>query len=126
MSLTKKQKRAVELLMNADLSKGQIAESVKVTRQTLWNWCNKDEEFIAELKEWEDEERRRIKRRIERMSEKALKRQEQILERSKNDNAAAVVAKDVLDRAGYMPEERVAVSSDKPVKIIYDIPKFGE
>lgn len=122
MRLTKRHKEAIRLLIEGDMSKDEIAKSVKTSRQTLYNWLN-DPDFEEEYDEQLKEIDRRTRRRISKMVDTALDRQEEILTRSRNDNAAAIVAKDVLDRAGYAPDENVNVKGPEPVTIINNIPR---
>lgn len=121
MKLTNKHRTAIELLIAGHMSKDEIARGVKVSRKTLYNWLD-NEDFKAEYDEQLKEIERRQKRRIYNMVDKALDAQERILSKSKNDIAAASVASDVLDRAGYAPEKAVSVSSSAPVQIINNIP----
>ena len=122
MKLTKRHRTAIKLLIEGRLSKEEIAQSVKVARQTLYNWMN-DSDFIEEYNEQLAEIDRRVKRRISNLVNDALDRQERILNKGKNDIAAAAVAKDVLDRAGYAAEENINVSGTEAVTIINDIPR---
>ena len=122
MKLTKRHRTAIKLLIEGRLSKEEIAQSVKVARQTLYNWMN-DSDFIEEYNEQLAEIDRRVKRRISNLVNDALDRQERILNKGKNDIAAAAVAKDVLDRAGYAPDENINVSGTEAVTIINDIPR---
>ena len=124
MKITKKHKKAIELLISGELTKEEIANCVKVSRKTLYNWID-DPDFAAEYDEQLAEINRRQKRRIYNMVDKALDTQERILEKSKNDIAAASVASDVLDRAGYKPDDKVSIEAAAPVQIIYDIPEDG-
>lgn len=125
MRLGEKHRKAIELLIAGDLTKEQIADSVNVSRKTLYNWLE-NEDFAAEYTAQLDEMDRKIRRRIAGMATKALDRQEKILDKSKNDMAAATVAADVLDRAGYKPDDKIAVEAAAPVQIIYDIPTGGD
>ena len=103
--LKKKHRTAIELLLQGNLTIEEIAKSVKVTRQTLYNWMQ-DPLFDAELKEREADFRRVQKARISQLASKALDTQEQIMDASDNDKARADVASDVLDRAGYVKLKR--------------------
>lgn len=111
MKLTKRHRTAIELLIEGELSIDEISQNVKTTRQTLYNW-RKDPDFEQEYNKQLNEIERRTKRRISRMVDTALDRQERILTQSRNDNAAAMVAKDVLDRAGYAPDKNVNVNAE--------------
>lgn len=122
MKLTQRHRKAIEMLIEGELSIDEIARNVKTTRQTLHNW-RKDPDFEQEYNEQLNEIERRTKRRISRMVDAALTRQELILEKSRNDNAAAMVAKDILDRAGYAPDNSINVNTEGVVQIIDDIPR---
>lgn len=122
MKLTKKQKTALKLLLEGDLNKSEIAKSVKVSRTTLYNWIE-NADFEAAYTEAEEERDRQTKQRIINLTKAALDRQKTILTKSKNDNAAAMVAKDVLDRAGYAPNENLNINAPETVTIINNIPR---
>lgn len=122
MRITKRHSEAIELLVEGTLTKEQIAKSVRVSRSTLYKWL-KDEDFNAEYEYRLEEIERQTRARIRRMTVKALDRQEKILDTSRNDMAAASVAADVLDRAGYAPEDNVNVNTAMPVQILFDIPR---
>lgn len=122
MKITKKHKTAIKLLLDGRFSQEEIAQNVKVSRKTLYNWI-KNPDFEQEYNEQLNEIERRTKRRISRMVDTALERQERILTKSRNDNAAAMVAKDVLDRAGYAPDSNINVNAEGAVQIIDDIPR---
>lgn len=120
MKLTKKHKNAIEMLIEGNLTKAEIARRVKVSRQTLNNWLN-DADFTAEYDKQLDEIDRITRRKISKLTTLALDRQEKILKYGKNDVAAATVAKDVLDRAGYAPEENLNISGGEKVVIVDNI-----
>lgn len=124
MKLQKKHKDAIGMLIAGDLTKEEIAAAVKVSRKTLYNWLE-NEDFAAAYDEAVAEQERKFRRRIANLTGKALDRQEKILDSSKNDIAAASVAADVLDRAGYKPDDKVSIEAAAPVQIIYDIPEDG-
>ncbi len=119
MQLTKKRKTALRLLFEGNCTVDEIAEIVKVSPRTLYNWQN-DEDFKAALKELEDDFDRKTRSRIRALVRGALERQERILTQSRNDNAAAVVAKDVLDRAGFMPDNNVNIAGDMDFNVRVD------
>lgn len=121
MKITKRHRTAIELLIDGTMSKEEIAKTVNVSRSTLYNWLM-DEDFQEELQERNDEIDRLTRARIRKMTKKALDRQERILDHSKNDMAAASVAADVLDRAGYSSEDTLNIRSSEPIQIINDIP----
>ena len=119
MRLTNKHKTALKLLFEGNYTIDEIAKIVKISRQTLYNWQN-DEDFKAAMKELEDDFDRKTRSRIRTLVRGALDRQERILTQSRNDNAAAVVAKDVLDRAGFMPDSNVNIAGDMDFNVRVD------
>lgn len=121
MRITKRHKEAIRLLIEGSLTKEEIAKNVKVSRTTLYNWLQ-DDDFNEELEEQTAEIDRLTRTRIRNMTKKALDRQEKILDYSKNDMAAASVAADILDRAGYGPEDTLNIRAAEPIQIINDIP----
>lgn len=116
MKIGKRHRQAIELLVMTDKSKTEIAETVNISRTALSKWL-KDADFIAELKELEEERDRRTRKRIRNMVDKALDRQGRILDESKSDAAAASVASDVLDRAGFAVASDVNISADAAVRM---------
>ena len=81
----------------------EIADRLKISEKTLYNWRN-EAEFAAELK-------KRIDIKISNVVPKAVKRIEMIID-SKNEDVALRAAKDVLDRAGYKATNKVEVEGD--------------
>ncbi|MGN0181010.1 MAG: phBC6A51 family helix-turn-helix protein [Candidatus Ornithomonoglobus sp.] len=110
MNIGKKHYEAIKLMLTTDKSLTEIAGLVKVSRRTLYNW-QQDEDFKEAYDQEERELRRRKRRSIDGLVDDAIARQKKILTKSRNDNAAAAVAKDVLDRAGYAPEEKVNIQA---------------
>ncbi|MED1443041.1 phBC6A51 family helix-turn-helix protein [Aeribacillus composti] len=47
--LTQQQIVAAQLLASGELEKKEIAKQIGISRQTLYNWINKDENFKAEV-----------------------------------------------------------------------------
>lgn len=56
--LNAKQRKALELLINSNMTYNQIAEEVGVNRKTLWDWRNEPQytAFQAEYKRLKDEQ----------------------------------------------------------------------
>lgn len=119
MELTKAQKTALNLILESDLTMSEIARRVNLSRTTLYKWLKQDnfiQAFDRELKERELQNRHRING----LTFKALDRAERIITQSKNDNAAAIVIKDVLDRTGTATTSETR--TETKVQIINDIP----
>ncbi len=115
--LKPKQRNAIEMLISADLTNNEIAEELKITPKTLYNW-RQSEEFSAELN-------RKMRLRLSGAAPKALKKMEKLID-SKNEMVAHLSAKDILDRAGYAAEENVNINGNAAVQIIDDIGGINE
>ncbi len=120
MKIKKIHNDAIMLMLEGQFTKREIAQQIGKSEKTLWNW-EQDEDFQAAYDKARKEEERRNWARIHKMSKKALDVQEKIMDKSKNDIARASVAADVLDRAGYAPEQNVNVNAGAVVEIIDDI-----
>lgn len=120
--MKKNKEMALELMLEGTHTMQEIADIVKKSRQTLYNWLE-NEEFKVEYERRTEDMSRMARARLAKMSIKALDRAENILEHSNNDIAAASVVKDVLDRAGYSAENVVHVAAEAPVQIINNIPR---
>ncbi len=91
--LTKKQRLALELLIESDLNQKEIASVVKVSEQTIINW-KKKEEFMTAYND-------AVKQNIKLAAGRALKRELQLLKKADSDHVCLNAAKDILDRAGF-------------------------
>lgn len=111
MGLSPKQAKCLELMAEGNLMDKEIAAIVKVTQQTICNW-KKDKEFKKAYNEF-------VQNRIQFAASKAFKKQERLLE-SKVDMVAHLAAKDLMDRAGFKPEDRVALEADMELNINID------
>lgn len=110
--LSVKQRKCLELMILGTFSQREIAKEIKITEQTLCNW-KKDEEFMAELEA-------RVKTNIQSLAAKALHTQTSLLG-AKSEMVRYMVSKDILDRAGYAPDENVNISGNESVTIIDNI-----
>lgn len=120
MKLNKTHNRAIELLFEGKLTREEIAEQIGKSPKTLYNW-EQDEDFQEAFDKAKKEDERHNWLRIRRLSRKALEVQEKIMDKSRNDMARASVAADVLNRAGYAPDQNVNVNAGAVVEIIDDI-----
>lgn len=113
--LKPKQKIVIDMLVLGDLTFEQIADNVKISRRTLYNW-RMDEEFNAELNN-------KMRLKISGIAPKALRRMEQLMEDANSEMVSHLSAKDLLDRAGFGAENTVNINGGAPVQIINDIPR---
>lgn len=96
--LSEKQEKCIALLVLENKTQKQIAKELNITEQTICNW-KKEEEFKERLqKEIQDN-----------FGSLAILAQNQLkkLLSSKSDIVRMQAVKDVLDRAGYKPPERI-------------------
>lgn len=110
--LSAKQRRCIELMALGTLSQKEIAKEVKITEQSICAW-KKDGEFMAELDV-------RVRASIQSIAAKALGTQAKLLH-AKSEMVRYMAAKDLLDRAGYAPDNRIQLHGDSTVQIIDDI-----
>lgn len=116
--LKPKQEKAIAMLVDGGLSYGEIADTLKISEKTLYNW-RKDEEFAEALRE-------KLRLRISGIAPKALRRMEKLMDGAKNEMVSHLSAKDLLDRAGFGAENTVNINGGTPVQIINDIPRNEE
>ena len=113
-SVKGKREKAVLMLVSGDFSLKEIADKLKISERTLYNWRNEDE-FAAEV-----EKRTRLK--ISALANRALKKQEELLD-SRSAMVSHLAAKDIMDRAGLTAPDKLEISAASDVTIIDDIPR---
>ncbi len=111
--MTGKKEKALVMLVSGDLKFSEIAGRLKISEKTLYNW-RKEDEFDSEL-------RRRLNIKMGTLAA-ALRTQSSLLD-AKSEMVQHLAAKDILDRAGYVPDSNVNINSDGVVQIINDIPR---
>lgn len=112
--LNEKQQKCIFLMVSDNKTQKQIAKEIKVSENTICDW-KKDQEFKNEIQ----------KRMNDRFGSLAIQAQKELakLLKTKNEKVKIQAIKDVLDRAGYKPKERVEVS--KPTgEITQEIDKY--
>lgn len=98
--LNKTHREALKLMLEGQLTMDAIAEHVKKSRRTLYNWKS-DPIFAAEYEELQRQQQNVIRAKIARNAGYAADRARKILIESEDDKAAATVIADALDRAGF-------------------------
>lgn len=111
MALSPKQAKCLELMATGLYTDKEISGMIKISQQSICKW-KKDPEFKHAYTEY-------ITNRIQYAASKAFKKQERLLE-SKVDMVAHLAAKDLMDRAGFKPEDRVALEADMELNINID------
>lgn len=101
--LSKKQINCLGMLVSADMTQRQIAEELKVTEQTICAW-KKNPEFIEGYNNL-------MRSTVRSVSAKALKTMVKLLD-ADSEQVRLNAAKDILDRAGFKPEDKVEISGN--------------
>lgn len=115
MALKPKQIKCLQLMIQGDLTDKKIAESINVTQKTICDWKKN-------CKEFQDEYNSLMRSSLQYAAPKAFRKQMALLE-SRNDMVAHLAAKDIMDRAGFMPTEKIEVEADMDLNITVD---YGE
>ena len=95
--------------MYQGLNNVEVAKAVNVTPSTLSLWLNHNELFIEILEEKTAQAERERRRRYKGAAQRAVNKLVGLLE-SDNDKIALVACKDILDRAGDKPSNKVDLS----------------
>lgn len=109
--LKAEQVKYLELLFETQekLSESQMAKKIGVSRKTVWLWKTEDKEF-------QDEYDREFRRRMKYAASKAFNKQCNLID-SRNDMVAHLACKDIMDRAGFNPTEKVEADVDTSLNI---------
>lgn len=99
--LKPKQKKCIELLVEGQMTQREIAQAINITEKTISVWKS-EPEFASEL-----ENATRLS--IRSLAVKAKNTMASLLT-SDSDNVRFQAAKDILDRAGFKPQEKIEVS----------------
>ena len=111
--LKPKQVECLKLMMqNPKISGKELAETLNVTEKTISQWKNKNTEF-------QDEYNTLVRSKIQYAATQALEKQIDLL-KSRNDMVAHLAAKDLMDRAGFNPVEKVEQEIDMELNIKVD------
>lgn len=111
--LNPKQAECLKLMMqNPKISGKELADTLRVTEKTISQWKNRNQEF-------QDEYNALVKSKIQYAATKALGKQIELLD-SSNDMVAHLAAKDLMDRAGFQPTEKVEQQIDMDLNITVD------
>ena len=109
--LNPKQRKCIELMVEGTTTQKQIAEQLNVTENTISNW-KKNDEFMSEYNAT-------LKSNINAVAAKAFSTQMKLLN-ARSEMVRHMVAKDILDRAGFKASEKIDLSVE-PVVIMNDL-----
>lgn len=95
-----RQKKCIEMLVSGTMTQADIAAALKVSEQTICNW-KKNKEFAEELAA----ANRLV---ISSLVPAAVQRTKALLN-AESEAVQLAAAKDILDRAGYKPQDKIQV-----------------
>lgn len=110
--LKPKQVKCLQLMIQGNMTDRDIAEAINVAPKTICEWKKKNVEF-------QDEFNALMRNGLQYAAPKAFRKQLALLE-SKNDMVAHLAAKDIMDRAGFNPVEKIAQDIDLDLNINID------
>lgn len=110
--LKPKQVKCLQMMIRGEMTDREIAAAINVTPKTICEWKKRCPEF-------QDEFNALMRNGLQYAAPKAFRKQMALLE-SKNDMVAHLAAKDIMDRAGFQPTEKVELEGSLGVTIIDD------
>lgn len=110
--LKPKQVKCLELMVRGDMTDKEIAESINITQKTICEWKKKSKEF-------QDEYNSLMRSSLQYAAPKAFRKQVALLN-SNNDMVAHLAAKDIMDRAGFNPTDKIEQQIDMDLNITVD------
>lgn len=119
-NLDERQLKLVELLLNGEKTKGEIAEILGVHRNTITNWC-KDDRVKAIVAEHEAEKIRQANSFYIDKAPIAAKRLWDMAEKSSDKRVAKEIYFYVVNRALGMPSKNVQIADNRDNQSDYDI-----
>ena len=110
--LKPKQIKCLELMLQGNMTDKEIAEAINITQKTICEWKKNNKEF-------QDEYNALMRNSLQYAAPKAFRKQQKLLQ-SENDMVAHLAAKDILDRAGFKPTDKVEQNVDMELNISID------
>ena len=111
--LNTKQVECLKLMMlHPKISGKDLSMALNVSEKTISQWKNKNPEF-------QDEYNALVRSKIQYAATQALGKQIDLLG-SRNDMVAHLAAKDLMDRAGFNPVEKIVQDIDMDLNITVD------
>lgn len=109
--LNPKQRKCIEMMISGDKTQKQIADALHVSENTICNW-KKNDEFITEYTA-------SLKSSMKDVAAKAFNTEIALL-RARSEMVRLLAAKDILDRAGFKPDDNVNLKGTGTVVIVDD------
>lgn len=110
--LNENQLKCINSIVIENKTQKQIAKEINVTEKTICEW-KKDKEFKEEIQ-------KQIKEKFSSLAIEAQKELSKLL-KSKNENVKMQAIKDILDRAGYKPIDKIEATSNSKVELVDDV-----
>ena len=110
--LKPKQVKCLQLMVQGAMTDRQIAEAINVAPKTICEWKKTNKEF-------QEEYNNLMRNSLQYAAPKAFRKQMALLN-SKNDMVAHLAAKDIMDRAGFQPTEKIEADVDMNLNINID------
>lgn len=110
--LKPKQIKCLELMLSGEKTDKEIAEAINISPKTICDWKKNNMEFQTEYNKL-------MRNNMQYAAPKAFKKQLKLLE-SKNDMVAHMAAKDIMDRAGFNPTDKIDMDCDMELNINID------
>lgn len=110
--LKPKQVKCLELMIQGNMTDKEIAETINITQKTICDWKKNNTEF-------QDEFNKLVRNSLQYAAPKAFKKQLSLLN-SKQDMVAHLAAKDIMDRAGFNPTDKIEAEVDMELNISID------
>lgn len=110
--LKPKQVKCLELMIKGEMTDKEIAAAINITQKTICEWKKN-------CKEFQDEYNALMRNSLQYAAPKAFRKQLELL-KSKNDMVAHLAAKDIMDRAGFQPTDKVEMDIDMDLNITVD------
>ena len=108
--LNPNQLKCISLLINGMTQKA-VAKEIGVCEDTICNW-KKDDEFMLEYTS-------SLKQSMKSVAVKAFQTEVKLLS-ARSENVRLAAAKDILDRAGFKPDENMNINGIGKIVIIDD------
>lgn len=110
--LSENQMKCIQFMITENKTQKQIAKEINITEKTICEW-KKDKEFKEEIQKQMKENFGSLAIEAQRELRKLLK--------SKNESIQMQAIKDVLDRAGYKPIDKIEATATSKVELVDDV-----
>ncbi|MCL6222246.1 phBC6A51 family helix-turn-helix protein [Streptococcus dysgalactiae subsp. equisimilis] len=104
--MSKNFEKCIKLMVETDFKVSEIAEELKVSERTIYNWKKRDD--FNELKE------KYQKEYLANLTAPAIRTLQGLLN-AKSELVRFQAATDILDRTGYKPTDKQEISIDEPI-----------